>query len=159
VTIADIDARKPGLEMIFAGFDGRIHAVAADKTELWSAPYATNGRALTGGVVVADLSGDGIAEIVFATYSLDQNGGALFVLDAGGNQLHKVPLPRRGAMAVPAIGDIDGDGALEIVVSLKDAEPNNESVHVFGVASSKTNCLLWPTGRGNDWRSGFVKTK
>ena len=35
VTIADINATKPGLEMIFAGFDGRIHAVAADRTELW----------------------------------------------------------------------------------------------------------------------------
>ncbi|MFO0661583.1 MAG: hypothetical protein U0165_17380 [Polyangiaceae bacterium] len=34
VTIADIDPSKAGPEMIFAGFDGRIHAVAADKTEL-----------------------------------------------------------------------------------------------------------------------------
>ena len=120
VTIADIDANKPGLEMIFAGYDGKIHAVAADKTELWATAYAVNGRALTGGVVVADLSADGVPEIVFATYSPNPGGGALFVLSSKGVELHKIPLPTRGSMAVPTIGDADGNGTLDIVVSLKD---------------------------------------
>lgn len=156
VTVADIDAR-PGLEMIFAGYDGKIHAVGADKRELWATPYATNGRALTGGVVVADLSGDGAPEIVFATYSPDAGKGALFVLSSAGAVLHQVPLPKRGAMAVPTIGDVKGDGTLAIVVSLKDAEAQNESVLVFGVASAKTNCVLWPTGRANNLRNGWVR--
>lgn len=60
-------------------------------------------------------------------------------------------------MAVPTIGDADGDGALEILVSLKDPEPANESVHVFSVAGSKPNCLLWPTGRANLLRNGWVR--
>ncbi len=34
----------------------------------------------------------------------------LFILDAGGNQLHQVPLPGRGAMPVPTLADVDGDG-------------------------------------------------
>ncbi len=157
VTIADIDASKPGLEMIFAGYDGQIHAVAADKTELWSMPYATDGRALTGGVVVADLSADGVPEIVFTTYSPDGGGGALFVVSAAGQQLHKVALPKRGSMAVPTIGDADGDGTLDIVVSLKDAEPANESVLVFSVPGSKPNCVLWPTNRANLLRNGWVR--
>ena len=157
VTVADIDASKAGLELLFAGFDGQIHAVSANKTELWATPYATNGRALTGGVLAADLSADGIPEVVFATYSPDQGGGALFVLSAAGAVLHKVPLPKRGSMAVPTIADVDGNGTLEIVVSLKDNEPANESVHVFTVAGSKTNCLLWPTGRANLLRNGWVR--
>ncbi len=157
VTVADIDGARAGLEMIFAGFDGAIHAVGADRTELWSTPYATNGRALTGGVVVADLSADGSPEVVFTTYSPDAGGGTLFVLSAAGAVLHRVPLPKRGSMAVPTIADVDGDGALEIVVSLKDAEADNANVHVFTVPGSKPNCLLWPTGRANLLRNGWVR--
>ncbi len=157
VTIADIDASKPGLEMIFAGFDERIHAVAADKTELWSTAYAENGRALTAGVVVADLSADGSPEIVFTTYSPDDGGGALFVLSAAGAQLHKVALPTRGSMAVPTIGDVDGDGTLDVVVSLKDENASKENVLVFQVPGSKPNCVLWPTGRANYLRNGWVR--
>ena len=157
VTVAEIDSARAGFEMIFAGYDGRIHAVAADKTEMWSTPYATDGRSLTGGVLVADLSADGAPEIVFATYSPDQGGGSLYVLSSLGAVLHKIPLPKRGAMAVPAIADINGDGTLEIIVSLKDAEPSNESVHVFTVPGSKTNCSLWPTGRANNLRNAWVR--
>lgn len=157
VTVADIDGARPGLEMVFAGFDGRIHAVAADKTELWATPYAANGRALTGGVVVADLSGDGAPEIVFTTYSPDQDGGALFVLGGSGAVLHEVKLPKRGSMAVPTIADVDGNGTLEIVVSLKDAQPENKDVRVFTVPGSKTNCVLWSTGRANLLRNGWVR--
>lgn len=156
VTIADIDPSKPGREMIFAGYDGKLHAVAADRSELWSMDYATNGRALTGGVVVADLSADGVPEIVFTTYSPDDGAGALYVVSATGQQLHKIGLPKRGSMAVPSIGDADGDGTLAIVVSLKDENPANENVYVYRVPGSKPNCLLWPTGRANLLRNGWA---
>jgi hypothetical protein len=156
VTIADIDAAKPGLEMVFVGFDARIHAVAADRTPLWEVGYATSDDVYSAGVAVADLSGDGIPEIVFATYSTAQGKSALFVLDAGGNKRIEEPLPMRGSMAVPTLGDVDGDGTVDIVVSLKDAEDKVELARVYRVPGSKTNCLLWPTGRANDLRNGWV---
>ncbi len=157
VTLADLEPSRRGLEMVFAGYDGRIHAVAADRSELWTSDYAVDGRALTGGVVVADLSADGVPEIVFTTYSPDEGGGALHVLSAAGKPIHRIALPRRGSMAVPTVGDTDGDGTLEIVVSLKDALPGDEAVHVYAVPGSKPNCLLWPTGRANNFRNGWVR--
>jgi hypothetical protein len=157
ITVADIDPTHAGPELLFAGFDGKIHAVAADRTELWSLTFTTDPNVLTGGVVVGDLSGDGIPEIVFTTYSIDQGKGTLFILDAGGNALHQIPLPRRGAMPVPTLADVDGDGTVEIVVSLKDAEDKVESASVFTVAGSSTNCLLWSTGRGNLLRNAWVR--
>lgn len=156
VSIADIDPDAPGKEVVFAGFDGRIHAVGSDGAALWSSSYTQSDRILTGGVTIGDLNRDGIPEIVFASYSPDEDVSALFVLDAGGNMLHQVPLPRRGAMAVPTLADVDGLGDVEIVVSLKDAEDMVESVLVFTVPGSADNCLPWPTGRGSLHRNGWV---
>ena len=77
-------------------------------------------------------------------------------LDSGGNELYKLPLPGRGAMPVPTIADANGDGQLEIAVSLKDGEDDVRQLQVYSVAGSADNCLLWPTGRGNYLRDGHV---
>lgn len=156
VSVADIDPDHDGPELVFAGFDGRIHCAAADATTLWSHEYTSDDQVLTSGVAIADLSADGAPEIVFNTYSPDQNKSALVILDGGGNELHSIPLPGRGAMPVPTIADVDADGDLDIVVSLKDAAEGQGEVLVYEVPSSKTNCLLWPTGRGSLRRSGAL---
>ena len=109
---------------------------------------------LTGGVAIADLSGDGRPEIVFASYSTLSNASALHVLDAAGALLHRVALPGRGAMAVPTVADLDRDGTLEIIVSLKDPGPDGTEVMVFNVPGSAIYCLPWPTGRANVQRNG-----
>jgi hypothetical protein len=154
-TVAELDPSRPGLEIVFAGFDGRIHAVGADAQPYWDRRYTSSSSIATGGVVVADLSGDGVPEIVFNTYATG-SGGELIVLDAAGNELHRVPLPDRGAMPVPTIADADGDGDLDIVVSLKDGEDRVRQVLVYEVPGSSANCLLWPTGRGNYRRDGSI---
>ncbi len=156
VSVADVLADRAGLELVFAGFDGAIHLVDARRAEVWSTPYTTSDRILTGGVVIGDLSSDGIPEIVFATYSPDEGVSELIVLNANGGELHRVDLPGRGAMAVPTLADVDGDGDIEIVVSLKDGEDRMRSVLVFTVPGSEDNCLLWPTGRRDDLRDGLV---
>ena len=156
VTVADMDPERPGPEFVFAGFDGKIHCVDASRNEVWQATYTTDDRVLTGGVLVVDLSGDGTPEVVFATYSPDEDKGHLFVMDAGGNELHRLALPKRGAMPVPTVADVDGDGQLEIVVSLKDGEDQERQVLVYTVPGSSDNCMLWPTARGNLMRNGFV---
>ena len=54
-----------------------------------------------------------------------------------------------GVPAAPSIGDLDGDGRLEIVLTTFD-----HGIDVFRVPGSGTNCLPWPTGRGNLLRNG-----
>jgi hypothetical protein len=61
-------------------------------------------------------------------------------------------------MPVPTAADLDGDGTLEILVSLKDSRDDVE-LEAYSVAGSAENCLLWPTGRGNLWRTGYVATE
>ncbi|HWU89879.1 MAG TPA: PQQ-binding-like beta-propeller repeat protein [Kofleriaceae bacterium] len=154
VTVANIDPGHPGPELVFAGFDGRIHAVDARGTKLWTRTYTGASDVWTAGIVAADLSGDGSPELVFTTYG--PSGGDLIILDAGGNIQHRIPLGGRGAMPVPTIADADGDGDLDIIVSLKDAVDRERSVLVFDVPGSSANCLLWPTGRGNFRRDGYL---
>jgi len=155
ITVADLDPESAGPELVFAGFDGRIHAVSADNEELWRTTYTTSSTTLTGGVLAVDLSRDGRPELVFSTYSTQDDQSALFVLSAGGEILHQVPLSGRGAMPVPSIADLDDDGTLEILISLKDSADDVE-LEAYSVSGSADNCLLWPTGRGNVWRTGTV---
>ncbi|MCG8420329.1 MAG: VCBS repeat-containing protein [Proteobacteria bacterium] len=156
VAVADLDPARSGFEMVFAGFDGRIHAVDSRAQELWSYTYTTDDRVLTGGVAIADLSGDGVPEIAFNTYSPDAGKGELVILDAGGSRRHAMTLPRRGAMSVPTIADANGDGQLDIAVNLKDGRDGEPQVLIFTVANSADNCLLWPTARANLRRDGYV---
>ncbi|MFK7984611.1 MAG: FG-GAP repeat domain-containing protein [Sandaracinaceae bacterium] len=156
VAVAELFGERAGPEMVFAGFDGRIHCVDARAEEVWASRYTESDRVLTAGVAVADLSADGVPEIVFTTYSPDEDVSALHVLSANGESVHRVPLPGRGAMPVPTLADVDGDGTVEIVVSLKDGTDRESQLLVYTVPGSGADCLLWPTGRGNDMRNGFV---
>ncbi|MFC1591165.1 FG-GAP repeat domain-containing protein [Thermodesulfobacteriota bacterium] len=158
VTVADINPESAGPELLFAGVDGLIHCVSAARRELWSYTYTRSKGVLTGGVTVADLSGDGVPEIVFASYSTKEKASHLFILDAGGALLHKTALPGRGVMPVPTIADADGNGTLEIILSLKDGEDRVQQVLVYTVPGSSENCLLWPTGRCNYLRNGDVSS-
>ncbi len=156
VSVADFIPGRPGPEFVFAGFDGRIHCVDAAGGEVWSYTYTTDDQVLTGGVAIADLSADGSAEIVFASYSPDADKGQLFILSPAGAELHVLPLPDRGAMSVPTIADADADGTLDIVVNLKAGEDGQPQALLYEVPGSEPNCLLWPTGRANLRRDGYL---
>ena len=156
VSIADLFPDSAGPELVFAGFDGRIHCVDARAHELWQTTYTTSDRVLTTGVAVADLSGDGSPEVVFASYSPDDGVSNLFILAANGSELHRVALPGRGAMSVPTIMDVEGDGTLEVVVALKGGADGMPQVLVYTVPGSGTACLPWPTRRRSDLRDGLV---
>ena len=155
-TVVDIAGdRRP--EIVAAVPDGFVYAVGPTGKRLWRYDYA-HGAAKTfaSEVVAADLNRDGTPELVFGTYALTPGSGRLVVLSAGGKLLYDVRLPHQrvdgngiGVPAAPSIADLDGDGRLEIVLSSFD-----HGLDIYRVPGSGTNCLPWPTGRGNLLRSG-----
>jgi hypothetical protein len=108
--------------------------------------------------VLADLNQDGSPEVIFSTYGAPSrlDSGYLVILGADGTLLHDIPLPDpgrngngNGAPAAPTVGDLDGDGQLEIFVQTFD-----HGMDVFTVPGSGCNCLPWPTARGGPLRTG-----
>jgi hypothetical protein len=157
-TVVDLTGdQRP--EIVAALPGGRVYAVGPDGRRLWTAKYApARARTFASEVVAADLDKDGTTELVFGTYSLRRNGGTLVVLSATGKKLSVTRLRHQrrdgngiGVAAAPSIGDLTGDGTLEIVLTTMD-----HGVDVYTVPGSGTSCLPWPTGRGNLLRNGSV---
>jgi len=150
------------LEIIAPLNDGFIHAFGSDSKFLWKVDI-THGQAIMFAteVTVADLNQDGIPELVFATFGApNKSAGYLMGVSARGEVLFDIALPDpgdngngNGAPAAPSIGDLDGDGQLEIFVQTFD-----HGMDVFTVPGSATNCLLWPTARGSSLRQGNAST-
>lgn len=147
----------PAPEIIATLNDGYVYAYSSAGKLLWKYDAASGkDKTFLSEPVIADLNDDGRPEILFGTYSLDEGGGHLVILDNTGKLLHDVTLPDQGSNgngigvpAAPTVGDLDGDGQLEIAVVTFD-----HGVDVFTVPGSKTSCLPWPTGRGNLLRNG-----
>ncbi len=148
------DARP---EIVAAINDGFVYAYGPDAQLKWKYDFSKGAaKTFASEVTVADLNRDGAPEIVFGVYALAPGAGRLVVLANTGAELFDVALPGQGSdgngigvPAAPAIGDLDGDGQLEIVVATFD-----HGLDVFTVPGSGAQCLPWPTGRGNLLRNG-----
>jgi VCBS repeat protein len=147
--------RRP--EIVAAVPDGYVYAIGPTGKRLWRYDYAHgSAKTFASEVVAADLNRDGVPELVFGTYGAAPRSGRLVVLDAHGKRIYDRRLRHQGhdgngigVPAAPSIGDLYGDGRLEIVLTTFD-----HGIDVYRVPGSATNSLPWPTGRGSLLRNG-----
>ena len=161
--LADLDGDGQ-LEILYASYDGRVHAFWLDKIEHYDWPY----HVYTGGTyrfasepAVADLDNDGFAEVIFTSWVQKGSNqtGELFILDYQGNVIYRVGLPPafgspdwNGALAAPTLANIDSDADLEVV--LNTAHSGFVAYDLPGTANAR---VLWGTGRGNFQRTGALE--
>jgi hypothetical protein len=161
---ADLDGDGE-MEILYSSYDGRVHAFWLDKTEHGNWPYSVYDAGegwyrFASEPVVADLDGDGQAEVLFGSWVQKGSNrtGKLHILDALGNPLHEVDLPPaygspdwNGALAAPTLANLDGDADLEVV--LNTAHSGFVAYDLPGTAGAR---LQWGTGRGNYRRTGSI---
>jgi uncharacterized repeat protein (TIGR01451 family) len=120
--LADIDG--DGIDEIFIGEeDLRIHAYRADGSVLpgWPSAYSRVGAQSIFTPAIADLDGDGVPEVIAAT-GWSTGGVGILAHHADGTLVAGFPvrLEQGYVTTYIAVGDVDGDGAPEIVVVAKD---------------------------------------
>jgi len=160
--VADLDG-DGRMEIVYASYDGRVHAFWLDKTEHGEWPYTVYDSAegvyrFASEPAVADLDNDGHAEVLVASWPEKTPGltGRLHVLDYLGRPLYVVDLPAvadewNGGLAAPTLANIDGDTDLEVVVNT--AHTGLVAYDLPGTAHAR---VLWGTGRGNVERTGAL---
>ncbi|MFN8494611.1 MAG: VCBS repeat-containing protein [Caldilineaceae bacterium] len=160
--VADLDGDGKA-EILYASYDGRVHAYWLDKTEHGHWPFSVYNASegfyrFASEPVVADLDNDGHAEVIFAAWP--QKGtnqtGKLYILDDQGNVLQAVNLPVafgggnwNGVLAAPTLANIDSDPDLELV--LNTANAGFVAYDLPGTANAR---IFWGTGRGSYQRNG-----
>jgi hypothetical protein len=156
-SVADIDG--DGAPEIVAGtYQGptspdpfEVYAWELDGTVMPGFPFATSGT-VKSTPAVADLEGDGVAEIIVAAYD-DSGLDYLYALDHQGVVKPGWPV-RAGAIRLssPAVGDLDGDGRLDVVIG------GGGGSTVYAYASDASLLSGWPVvlGVGAQINSGPV---
>ena len=150
------------LEILYASYDGKIHAFWLDKTEHANWPIDVNVgepfMQFASEPAVVDLQGDGEAEILFTTWfqkGSNQNG-YLYIARWDGSILFRVELPDgdlnstwNGALGAPTVGNIDADPDMEVIINSA-----HSGILAYDIPNTPHATLLWPTGRANTWRDG-----
>jgi hypothetical protein len=161
--IADLDGDGKQ-EILFASYDGRLHAFWLDKTEHGSWPYdvydSTEGfYRFASEPVVADLYNDGTPEVIFTSWTQigSNQPGKLYILDgATGQRLFETNLPAplsstatwSGGLPAPTLANVDSDADLELVINTAKA-----GVVVYDLPGTANATILWGTGRGSYTRN------
>jgi uncharacterized repeat protein (TIGR01451 family) len=164
--VADLDGNGR-LEIIYASYDGRVHAFWLDKTEHGNWPYSVYNPAdgfyrFASEPVIADLDNNGYAEVIFTSWTQkgSNHTGKLHILDYLGNVIYEVNLPDafgdetwNGALPAPTLANIDSDPDLEIVLLTA-----NSGVVAFDLPGTADAYILWGTGRGDYQRGGNLSS-
>jgi len=160
--VADLDGDGK-LEILYASYDGRMHAFWLDKTEHGAWPYSvySSGEGIyrfASEPAVADLDGNGTSEVIFASWTEkgSSRSGKLHILDYLGHSLHVIELPVargssnwNGTLAAPTLANVDGDDDLEVVLNTA-----HSGVAVYDLPGTSQANVLWGTGRGGYQRRG-----
>lgn len=148
IATANLDNNGRDVILLGDGQWGAVH-VYDSSTHQERLNIANSGWGINA-VASADLDGDGIPEIVFATAQASfSNSSLLTIADSRSGVVKWQLAPSSGAYIPTSLGDIDGDGREELVAAATGGSP--ASIAVF---DAQTGALKWSSpafiGNAND---------
>ncbi len=161
--VVDLDGDNQK-EILFASYDGKIHAYWLDKTEHYNWPYSVYNSSegffrFASEPVVADLDRDGCTEVIFTSWVQKTDSGTrlgkLHILDCEGNVIHEqnLPVPKsssrheNGALPAPTIANIDADSDYELVINTI-----NSGFIAYDLPGSAGAQIQWRSGRNRGYK-------
>jgi len=154
--IADLDGNDGGkLEIIFGSFDAHVYALNHDCSVVWN---VFNRDTVWSSPSVADITGDGYLEVIIGTDSHAEpalvppiyKGGRLEVFDRFGNRMPGFPKHFDEVIwSAPALGDLNGDGRLDIVFGTGYFWDNPNCGHPDGCTPGLTHHMNAVDYQGN----------
>ena len=150
LSIAAADINTDGvLEVLYGDKDNRLHCVDAGGKELWNADLAQRG--IFYAPAIADVDGDGQLEAIVGVRNTDfATGTTMYVIGPQGEIEERLALGESAKMA-PAVGDIDGDGELEVLAVSES--PNT----MYALTWKARGEVAWPSLRGDSAMSGSIR--
>ena len=147
MAVADL-IRSGSLDLVVASFAAGSVSVFMHGAS--PGTYQTAVSVTSGGqpnqVLIGDINGDGKPDLVLADASATGGAIVLFQDPANPGQFlapTKLPINANSAAAV-AIGDLNGDGAPDIVAATFDANGNNGAVYIFYQNATTRGTFLSP---------------
>jgi subtilisin family serine protease len=140
----DEDAR---MEIYVAAGDGKIYAVDSQGAAIAGWPVAVaGGRPL--GPVIADVDGDGLRELI-----VTGQDGKIYTYNANGTPALGAILAQSATL--PAVGDIDRDGDVEVIVATNST--NGNRVYAYSIpGSANAGKIDWAMFQANVVHTGFL---
>lgn len=143
------------LEIVFAGFDMRVYAFRADGSLMSGWPRFVRDCSYSS-PALADIDNDGLLEIIVGVDTHSEaspfntiNGGYVYVFRNNGTTQPGWPqATEHDIQSSPAVGDINGDGNLEIVVGSGELYNVASNLHVYAYNAQGTK--LWSGTTSND---------
>ncbi len=142
VSVGDID-RDDSPDLTYLTDIGHLHVVGRNQHEPNPFPLDLNHGVQASSAVTLDVNNNQSCEMIFTTFfvrPLNGEEALLHVLDAGGNELEGWPVRCGiGSGSSPAVGDIDGDGAFEIVIASGRSGGTPGRIWAFELDGSRVN--------------------
>jgi len=138
--IADLDG-DGSLEVVHSDKGNHLYATRADGSHMWEVELG--GRGIFWASAIADVDGNGQLDVIVGARGSDPNDKAcVYRISADGQVLDRLALGSN-ANASPAIGEINDDGKLDVLVAV-DGPPR-----LLALSWDGDGKVAWPSARGD----------